>query len=169
MTHSQLLAIGGRSGVGKSTVAFAIHDLLSGQGVQHAVIEGDALDLAHPAPWESRMAARNLRAVWANYRSEGYRRLVYTNTVSVLEVDDLAAAMGDDPFVTAVLLEARDESVEARLRQREQGDSLKAHLERSKRSSAFLASKAPSNVYRVVTDSKSPSSIASEIGELLAW
>lgn len=54
-----MLLIGGRSGVGKSTVAFALHDLLSARGVKHVVIEGDALDLAYPAPWEQQMAERN--------------------------------------------------------------------------------------------------------------
>ena len=43
---SRLLLIGGRSGVGKSTVAFALHDLLTDREIPHAVIEGDALDLA---------------------------------------------------------------------------------------------------------------------------
>ena len=64
MNNPHMLLIGGRSGVGKSTVAFAIHGLLSARGVQHAVIEGDALDLAYPAPWKQQMAERNLRAIW---------------------------------------------------------------------------------------------------------
>lgn len=40
MNSAHMLLIGERSGVGKSTVAFALHDLLSARGVQHAVIEG---------------------------------------------------------------------------------------------------------------------------------
>ena len=83
--------------MGKSTVAFALHDLLSARGVQHAVIEGDALDLAYPAPWEQQMAERNLKAIWNNYAADGYRRLIYTNTVSVLEADKLARAPQPDP------------------------------------------------------------------------
>ncbi len=63
-TGSKLLVIGGRSGVGKSSVAFALHDQLAVERVRHAVIEGDALDLAWPAPWEHRLAERNLAAVW---------------------------------------------------------------------------------------------------------
>ena len=59
MNSTHMLLIGGRSGVGKSTVAFALHDLLSARGVKHVVIEGDALDLAYPAPWEQQMAERN--------------------------------------------------------------------------------------------------------------
>ena len=94
MSGSRLLVIGGRSGVGKSSVAFALHDLLAADRVRHAVIEGDALDLAWPEPWEHRLAERNLAAMWSNYRALGHHRLVYTNTVSVLHADALAAAMG---------------------------------------------------------------------------
>lgn len=72
MTNSRVIFIGGRSGVGKSAASFALHDLLSDLDVRHAVIEGDALDLAHPAPWEHRLAERNLAAVWANYLEVGY-------------------------------------------------------------------------------------------------
>lgn len=39
---SRLLLIGGRSGVGKSTIAFALHDLLVERNIRHAVIESDA-------------------------------------------------------------------------------------------------------------------------------
>src|SRR6478735_7976519 len=115
MDGYELLVIGGRSGVGKSTAAFALHALLRADDVSHAVIEGDALDLAWPRPWEHRLSMRNLAAVWANYRDLGYRRLVYTNTVAVLEADELAAAMGGSPRVTCVLLTASDAVADARL------------------------------------------------------
>ena len=121
MEESELLVIGGRSGVGKSTAAAALHALLRADDVAHAVIEGDALDLAWPTPWEHRLSMRNLAAVWANYRELGYRRLVYTNTVAVLEVEELAAAMGDAPRTTAVLLTAGDAVADARLALRESG------------------------------------------------
>lgn len=69
--RSQVLFIGGRSGVGKSTLAWTLHERLIALDVHHAVIEGDALDLAHPAPWEHHLAKRNLAAMWANYRGLG--------------------------------------------------------------------------------------------------
>src|SRR5699024_5609843 len=112
---------------------------------------------------------RNLRAIWANYRAEGYQKLVYTNAVSVLEAERLAAAMGDDPAVTAVLLHARDNSVEERLMQREHGTSLEEHLDRSRRASMFLESEAPADVKRIGTDDKTPFDVASEIRGLLEW
>ena len=46
MAGSELLVIGGRSGVGKSSVASALHALLRDADVRRAVVEGDALDLA---------------------------------------------------------------------------------------------------------------------------
>ena len=121
---SSVLFLGGRSGVGKSSVAFEIHFRLAALGVRHGVIEGDNLDLAYPPPWEHNLAERNLTAMWANYRDLGYRRLVYTNTVSVRFTPDLARAMGDDPDVTAVLLTASDETARNRLARREIGSAL---------------------------------------------
>ena len=114
MVDSHVVFIGGRSGVGKSTVAFALHDLLTEREVQHAVIEGDCLDLAYPARWKHRLAERNLAAMWSNYRDLGYHRLVYTNTVSVLEVPALTEAMGSVDGVTSVLLRASDSTVASR-------------------------------------------------------
>ncbi len=169
MERTQLLVIGGRSGVGKSSVAFALHDLLVDADIRHAVVEGDALDLAHPTPWEHQLAERNLAAVWANYRALGYRRLIYTNTVSVLAADALAAAMGDEPRITAVLLRASDESTADRLKRREQGESLRRHLERSARSAGYLDKYAQENVHRIDTDGRDPGSIATTIATMLGW
>jgi hypothetical protein len=164
-TRSQLLLIGGRSGVGKSSVAFALHDLLSAERVRHAVIEGDGLDLAWPAPWEHGLAERNLAAMWSHYRDLGHTRLVYTNTVSVLHSGALAAAMGDDPVVTAVLLTADDETARARLAGREHGDSLAAHVHRSDTAARTLAA-APPDVHRLPTDGRGVVELAREIRDL---
>ena len=169
MPCSELLLIGGRSGAGKSTAAFALHDLLVRRDVRHAVIEGDALDLAHPSPSEHGLAARNLRVIWANYRSLGYRRLIYTNTVSVLETEALVEAVGDAPKVTAVLLNASDPTAEERLSQRERDESLAVHLERSRRTAALLERRAPSPVHRITTDGLEPSDVARRIAALLDW
>ena len=124
---SELLVIGGASGAGKSSTAVALHDILSAQDVQHAVVEGDALDLAHPAPWRSGIAFRSLSAI---YRELGFRRLIFTNTVSVLDARSIADAMSDQPRVTAILLQTSSFAIEVRLGKREQGESLAAHVER---------------------------------------
>lgn len=163
---SELLLVGGRSGVGKSSVASALHELLSAEQVRHALIEGDTLDLAWPPPWEHHLAERNLAALWSGYRELGYRRLIYTNTVSVLEAKTLAAAMGDQPAVTTVLLTATDATTRARLAVREHGDSLATHLERSARAAQHLAAAAEEQVHRLATDDRPVTEIAAELRDL---
>lgn len=121
-----------RADSGKSSVAYEIHDQLSSSGVMHACIEGDNLDLAYPPPWEHGLAAQNLAAMWRNYRALGYRRLIYTNTVSVLHAGELAAALGGEPTITGVLLTANDATIHDRLAAREVGGGLQAHLGRSR-------------------------------------
>lgn len=169
--RSEVLFIGGRSGVGKTSVAFELHEQLSVLEVKHCVIEGDTLDLAYPAPWEQghKLAEQNLAAMWANYRALGYRRLIYTNTVSVLETAKLSAAMGDDPLVKAVLLQASDDTVLRRLRQRESVVTLQSHLERSQLRAAELEQQTLPWVWRIYTDGKDGPTVAAEILRLLNW
>ncbi len=167
--RSHVILVGGRSGVGKTSVAHALHALLTGADVRHAVIEGDYLDLAHPAPHAERLAERNLRAVWSAYRDLGYRRLVYTNTVSPQYADDLAAAMGDTPRVTAVLLTADDATAHERLAQRESGAELDAHVARSDAAARALERGCPPSVHRVGTAGRTPDEIARGIAALAGW
>lgn len=169
MTSSHVLLLGGRSGVGKSAVAFALHDLLSSRNVKHAVIEGDALDLAYPSPWEHQMAERNLAAIWANYTAHGYCKLIYTNTVSVLEADKLSEAMGGNPQVTSVLLQATDATAAERLGRRESGASLDEHIKRSARAAGFLEAKSPGSVHRIVTDDRTTEEIAEQLAGVICW
>ena len=61
--RSEVLFIGGRSGVGKSTAAEALHDLLVAADVRHAVIEGDLLDLATLSNVVEKSGA------WYNYKT----------------------------------------------------------------------------------------------------
>ena len=169
--QSEVLFIGGRAGVGKTRVALELHEQLSTQQIKHCVIEGDTLDLAYPAPWKHghKLAEQNLAAMWTNYRALGYRRMIYTNTVSVLETTNLSAAMGDDPSVKGVLLQASDGTVLRRLEQRESDATLQGHLERSRLRAAELGQQTPSWVWRIDTDGKDSPTVAAEILRLLNW
>jgi hypothetical protein len=167
--QSEVLFIGGRSGVGKSSVAFELHAQLAALNVKHCVIEGDSLDLAFPHPWEHHLAERNLAAIWANYRALDYRRMIYTNTVSVRFAQELAAAMGDDPKVTAVLLTGTDETAAARLRGRIQGSDLQEHLDRGNAAARELEALTPDWVHRVPTDNRSIQEIAGDLLPLTGW
>lgn len=167
--RSEVLLIGGRAGVGKTSLAAELHHQLSVRQVKHAVIEGDNLDLAYPPPWEHGLAEQNLAAIWQNYRVLGYRRLIYTNTVSVLQSADLARAVGDDPLVRAVLLTASDNTAWARLQGREIGAGLELHLERSRQRATQLDLAAPPWVQRFGTDGRTIGELGAEVLTWLGW
>lgn len=169
LPRSEVLFIGGRSGSGKSSAALALHSLLTRLQIEHCVLEGDYLDLAFPAPWEHRLAEKNLADVWRNYRALGYRRLVYTNTVSVLQTGELASAMGDDPRVHSALLTASDAEVHRRLSGRESGDEVARHVERSLAAAARLEREAPAGTRRIDTEARSPEQVAAMLLEVTGW
>ena len=168
-SHSEVLFIGGRSGVGKSSVGNEIHIQLAALGLRHCFIEGDNLDMAYPPPWEHGLAERNLSAMWRNYTSIGYSRLIYVNTASVQVVDELVAAMGDDPRVTAVLLTATDATARERLAKREIGSALIWHVDRSKQVAEELDDATPNWIHRVSTDDRSVADISQELIGLTGW
>jgi cytidylate kinase len=164
-----MLLIGGRSGAGKSRVGEELHHLLFETQVGHGYIEGDYLDMAYPPPWAHRLAERNLQAVWRNYQALGHHRLIYTNTVSVLVSDDLAAAIDGPVQVTGVLLTADDATTASRLAQREVGSALEVHLQRSNEKARELEGSCPAWVHRVATDDRTVTDIAGEVLSLTSW
>lgn len=168
-TVTDVIFIGGRSGVGKTSVAAEASRMLARADVPHAVIEGDNLDQAHPEPWRHGidLAGRNLAAMWANYRAIGYSRLIFTNTVAVLEIPALVTALGGAVRSFGVLLTASDETAAQRLGRREIGSALDEHVERSRRAAARLDTE--STARRVCTDGRSVGDIAIEILVDAGW
>ncbi|MDT0270330.1 hypothetical protein RM844_29065 [Streptomyces sp. DSM 44915] len=174
MTGYELLLIGGGAGVGKTTVGWEVSALLRAAGTAHCLVEGDYLDQIHPAPADdphrSAITERNAAAIWANYAALGQRRLVYTNTVSVLEEPMLRRAMGGGEIsVTRVLLTATEATVRERLAGREIGSGFDAHLDRSLTMARELAASAPEGTVRVPTDGRPVGAIAADVLRAAAW
>ncbi|KUL47071.1 hypothetical protein [Streptomyces regalis] len=175
MDHAEVLLIGGRAGVGKTTVGWEVSARLRAAQVAHAVIDGDYTGAVHPAPagdtHRAGITERNLAAVWGNYAELGYRRLVYTNTVSVLDeaAPMFRQAMGDGVRLVRVLLTATDETVEQRLTGRELGSELEHELRGSARKARLLDERAPTDVLRVVTDGRPVIGIAAEVVAATGW
>ncbi|KIF73003.1 hypothetical protein QR77_01320 [Streptomyces sp. 150FB] len=171
----EALLIGGRAGVGKTTVAWEVSVLLREEEISHCLVEGDFMDHIHPAPagdpHRSAITERNLAAVWANYAALGQHRLIYTNTVSVLEAAMVRRAMGGEvpARITGVLLTAGDSAAGSRLAGREIGSQLLPHIERGERMARRLEAEAPPGTVRVATDGRSVADIALEVRRVTGW
>jgi hypothetical protein len=93
------LLITGTVGVGKTTIADAVGDLLREANVPGAVVDIDWLRNAWPAPSDDRfnmaLAMRNLRATSANFLDAGATRLVLAGVVeSAADREAHAQAVG---------------------------------------------------------------------------
>ncbi|MGQ4389532.1 hypothetical protein [Streptomyces sp. SAS_270] len=175
MDRAEVLLIGGRAGVGKTTVGWEVSALLRAVAVPHAIIEGDFMGQVHPAPegdpHRAEITESNLTAVWANFVRRGYRRLIYTNTVSVLPeaTGMFERAMGAEVGVVRVLLTASDATARERLTGREFGSELEHEWEGSLRKARLLEQRAPSGTVRVVTDGRPVVDIAREVLAATGW
>ncbi|MBC2904350.1 hypothetical protein [Streptomyces cupreus] len=175
MEHAEVLLIGGRAGVGKTTVGWEVSAQLRTAAVAHAVIEGDFMGQVHPAPdgdpHREQVTESNLTAVWANFAQRGCRRLIYTNTVSVLPeaTGMFERAMGSEVRITRVLLTASDATARARLLGRELGSELDHELAGSMRKARMLDERAPAETVRVATDGRLVVDIAREVVAATGW
>ncbi|MEV5599671.1 AAA family ATPase [Streptomyces sp. NPDC052496] len=175
MNPAEVLLIGGRAGVGKTTVGWEVSALLRAAVVSHAVIDGDFMGQVHPAPegdpHRAEITESNLTAVWANFARRGYRRLVYTNTASVLPETTgmFERAMGTGVRIVRVLLTASDTTARERLVRRELGSELEQELEGSARKARLLDQRAPADTVRVVTDGRTVADIAHEVVAATGW
>jgi hypothetical protein len=175
MDHAEVLLIGGRAGVGKTTVGWEVSALLRSEAVAHAIIDGDFMGQVHPAPegdpHRSEITETNLTAVWRNFVQRGYRRLVYTNTMSVLPeaTGMFERAMGAGVGITRVLLTASDATARERLVRRELGSELEQELEGSVRKARLLDQRAPAETVRVATDGRLVVDIAREVVAATGW
>ncbi|ANW22171.1 hypothetical protein [Streptomyces clavuligerus] len=173
--HTEVLLIGGRAGVGKTTVGWEVSALLRAGNVAHAVIDGDFMGQVHPAPegdpHRAEITECNLTAVWANFARRGCRRLIYTNTVSVLPeaTGMFRRAMGAETRIVRVLLTASDATTRDRLERRETGSGLAEEIDNSIRKARLLDEQVSPGTTRVVTDGRAVGEIAREVVATTGW
>lgn len=170
-----MLLIGGRSGVGKTVVGREVSAQLRAAGVPHAIVEGDFLGQVHPAPDDdpdrTGLVERNLTAVWSNIAALGYRRLVYTNTLSVMPsmTRTFERAMGADVRIVRVLLTASDATATARLTGRELGSELDDGLRTSLVKARMLEAEVPPDTVRIPTDDRPVTAVAADAVAATGW
>jgi len=77
--------------------------------------------------------------------------------------------MGDDPFVTSVLLRSTDSTARERLERRGNDDAQEGDVEHSSRTAEWLDRDTPDETHRIDTDDRSPKEIATLLHELVGW
>ncbi|MFC4079340.1 AAA family ATPase [Amycolatopsis samaneae] len=135
---ARALLLTGPVGIGKSTVAEAVGELLAAAAVPHAVIDLDELHRRWPAPaddpFDLAMELRNLGALAGNYLGAGARRLVLAGVVeSRADRRRYAEVLGTE--LTVCLLTADAAAIDRRLARRhgaEDTDGLRWHLARAR-------------------------------------
>ncbi|MEV7416059.1 hypothetical protein [Streptomyces sp. NPDC089919] len=169
------LLITGTVGVGKTSTADLLGDLLADAGLPHAVIDLDRLCQAWPAPdddpFQQRLLLANLRAVTATYRSAGVRHLVLAGVAEdAAQRDALQAAVGVPLRVCRLTADLG--SVQARLRRRHEADhdteSLPWHLERAAELDSVLDRAAVADL-AVDTTRRTPADVAAAVLEATGW
>ena len=115
------VVVTGPPGVGKSTLATAVHDRLGDEGVANALIEVDELERCYP-PLRDDRVLDNLATVCANFRESGHDLLFVTATIETDEYRlDLLAATGATSHLL-IRLEADPATLTRRIRAREPAD-----------------------------------------------
>ncbi|MFG2594854.1 AAA family ATPase [Streptomyces sp. NPDC048462] len=167
------LLINGTVGVGKTTAAEAVGELLADAGVPHAVLDLDSLRQSWPAPPGDRfnfgMLLRNVRSIAANYLDAGAARLVLAG---VIEQPDerrrLADAVGVE--LTVCRLRAGPGVLRERLTRRHEGETeaLRWHLDRSGELDAIL-DRSTVDDFVVDTTTGPVTGIAASVVERAGW
>lgn len=169
-TGVSVLIITGPVGVGKTTVALMVSELLEQAGIAHACVDLDTLRWHYPPlpgdRFSVRLAMKNLAAIWVNYQDYGASRLIVADVIETCdELDRYRTGIpGAEIFV--VRLRASLETLAQRVRRREIGSGLEWHLARAPVLAAIMDRNQVEDQL-VETEGKSVMQIAEEI--LAVW
>ena len=167
-----LLIVTGPVGVGKSTVANEIGLLLIKAGIPNAVVDFDMLSACYPRKhddrWGSRLAFRNLAAIWRNYYESGARRLTVARVIeSREELDGFREAVPGAQIVVA-RLRAAPETLRRRVIQRGVGLGTDWHLNRAPELARIMDDARVEDVL-VDTDARSLTEVAQLVLKKIDW
>lgn len=175
-----ILLITGPAGIGKSTLCWEIGAQLAEAEEPHAIIETDELDRVYPKPSSEDLerlkagtrdvSSINLAALWSTYRALGHSRLVMSGVMLHLGFDRqwiLAAIPA--ARITVIRLSAAEETLAARLAQREIGSGAEAQLQRTLQQAKRMALEKDESVISVMTDGKTPPDLARLVLREVGW
>jgi GrpB-like predicted nucleotidyltransferase (UPF0157 family) len=164
-TRVPVVVLSGPVGVGKTTTAEALSDLLTTSGIAHALVDFDRLTDLVPAwpgdPFRFGYGLANLRALWQHARAAGARVLVLALVVESRAVREALGQAVPGGVVSVVRLDAPLRVIERRLHERERGPALEWHTARARELSRTLAASAVEDL--VVSADDAPDRIAAAV------
>jgi len=172
MNPIPLLIVSGPVGVGKTSSAQEVSNVLVARSVSHTLLDLDCLARTYPREAKDRFGSKlmltNLRSVWRNCVAAGSKNLVLARVIEN-ETDKDAIAECIPHAVTVVCrLQAHNETLVSRVRKREIGTRAQLHEQRSLELAASLNDGAPTD-FLVDTDGKSIADVANEIVGKISW
>lgn len=172
MTSIPLLIISGPVGVGKTSSAEEVSNVLLGRSVPHTLLDLDCLAGTYPRETNDRFGSRimltNLRSVWRNCAAAGSKNLVLARVIETQAEKDAIAECIPHAATAVCRLQARNETLVTRVRKREIGTGAQWHEQRSLELAASLKNGAPAD-FVVDTDGKSIVDVANEIVGKVPW
>ncbi len=173
MPITPIAVISGPVGVGKTSVAEKLSEVLAERQTPHTFIDFDQLRYTYPRPAGDRcgntLGLKNLTDVWSNCSQAGAKNLIIANVIEDNSfLDDLRRAIAG-ASITTIQLSADVAVLEARVRTREIGSGLDWHIKRSAELAEILTGSGVPCDFRITTDGRSVSAIASEIAGLVDW
>lgn len=170
--NTEVLAVCGPPGVGKSSLGWEISAQLRRAGITHAALDSDELDRVWPLSADDReqLCRANLATFWANAAARGVHRLVL---VGVFLDRDANRGWLEDALahasITWLVLEASDAVLEQRVRRREVGSEAEAQLPRSLAVARQFRARHPADGHVLVTDRRSVADLAARAIRLAGW
>lgn len=169
MAPRPVLVLNGVCGVGKTTIAEAVSDLLNTRQIPHALIDLDALSKLFPRPdndpFGTDTALHNLQTLLPNL---GPRPLIVARVVETA-AQMMALSQTLAPCtLTHVLLQAAPQTVHTRLAHREHGETLEWHRNRAAQLDVTLRS-GPSPDLTLDTTDLIPHTAALALLRALNW
>lgn len=161
-----LLLITGTVGVGKSSVADEVFEILKAQAKPIALINVDELGYAYPYPqddpFHTRLRLKNLAAIWPNYYEAGVKALIIPYVIESRNSLERFREAIPSADIFVVRLDAPLPVLEDRIRNRPMGGDEEWHIKRAAELAATIEKVGVENM-AIDTEHKSIAEVAQEV------